>query len=55
LLTAGVIKLEYMTNLRDLGTSEFELIALPLKIREGDGAPVRCVGIVTNHKVREDR
>ena len=49
LLTAGVIKLEYMTNLRELGSSEFELIALPLKIRDGDGAPVRCVGIVNNH------
>ncbi len=32
LLAAGMIKLEYMTNLRELGTSEFELIALPLKI-----------------------
>ncbi len=48
LLKAGVIKLEYMTNLRGLGCSEFELIALPLKIRDGDGAPVRCVGIVNN-------
>ena len=46
LLGAGVIKLEYMTNLRELGVSEFELIALPLKIKEADGSPVRCVGIV---------
>lgn len=46
LLGAGMIKLEYMTNLRALGTDEFELIALPLKIREGDGSPVRCIGIV---------
>lgn len=46
LLGAGIIKLEYMTNLRALGTDEFELVALPLKIREGDGSPVRCIGIV---------
>jgi kynurenine formamidase len=48
LLGSGVIKLEYMTNLRELRAVEFELIALPLKIRESDGAPVRCVGIVDN-------
>jgi kynurenine formamidase len=53
LLGAGMIKLEYMTNLRALGTTEFELIALPLKIREGDGAPVRCVGIVDDNTARE--
>ncbi|TIU58037.1 MAG: cyclase family protein [Mesorhizobium sp.] len=46
LLGADMIKLEYMTNLRALGTDEFQLIALPLKIREGDGSPVRCIGIV---------
>lgn len=46
LLGAGVIKLEYMTNLRELRATDFELIALPLKLKDGDGAPVRCVGIV---------
>lgn len=46
LLGAGIIKLEYMTNLRELCATDFELIALPLKIREADGAPVRCIGIV---------
>jgi arylformamidase len=50
LLSAGIIKLEYMTNLRSLGSSEFELIALPLKIRDADGAPVRCVGIVDSRE-----
>ncbi len=43
LLGAGVIKLEYLTNLRNVTSREFELIALPLNIRDGDGAPVRCV------------
>lgn len=47
LLGADVIKLEYMSNLRALGgVTDIELIALPLKIRDGDGAPVRCVAIV---------
>ncbi|QKD19636.1 cyclase family protein [Mesorhizobium sp. NZP2077] len=53
LLRAGVIKLEYMTNLRALGTDEFELIALPLNIREGDGSPVRCIGIVEDKGLSE--
>jgi arylformamidase len=43
LLGAGVIKLEYLTNLRRIRRREFELIALPLSIRDGDGSPVRCV------------
>ncbi len=43
LLGADVIKLEYLTNLRAITCRHFELIALPLNIRDGDGAPVRCV------------
>jgi arylformamidase len=46
LLGAGMIKLEYLTNLRELRATEIELIALPIKIRDGDGAPVRCIAIV---------
>jgi arylformamidase len=46
LLGAGVIKLEYLTNLRALTSREIELIALPLNIRDGDGSPVRCVAVV---------
>ncbi|MGY2803830.1 cyclase family protein [Bradyrhizobium sp. USDA 4506] len=53
LLGAGVVKLEYMTNLRAVGADEFELIALPLKIREGDGSPVRCIGIVEDKSLSE--
>lgn len=45
LLGAGVVKLEYMTNLRQLRSNEIELIALPLLIKDSDGAPVRCVAI----------
>lgn len=53
LLGAGMIKLEYMTNLRALGTDELELIALPLKIRDGDGSPVRCIGIIEDKGLSE--
>ncbi len=45
LLGAGVVKLEYMTNLRQLKSKNIELIALPLFIKGSDGAPVRCVAI----------
>lgn len=45
LLGAGVVKLEYMTNLKQLRSKEIELIALPLLIKDADGAPVRCVAI----------
>jgi arylformamidase len=45
LLGAGVAKLEYMTNLRQLKSREFDLVALPLLIKGADGAPVRCIGV----------
>jgi len=45
LLAHGVILLEYLTNLRELTTDEPQLVALPLKVAEGDGAPARCVAI----------
>ncbi|WP_269583966.1 cyclase family protein [Roseibium sp. Sym1] len=45
LLGKDVILVEYVTNLRALGDVDtFELFVLPLKIHEGDGAPVRCLG-----------
>lgn len=46
LLSAGVVILEYLVNLNQIDTSEFILSALPLKIENGDGAPVRAVAIV---------
>lgn len=45
-LSNGVVILEYLTNLRELGKHWFTLSALPLKIQQGDGAPVRAVAIV---------
>ena len=45
LLENGVILLEYLCNFKELQRPEVELIALPLKISGGDGAPARCVAI----------
>lgn len=46
LLGNGVILLEYLVNLKAINTSVFDLIVAPLKIRDGDGAPVRAFGII---------
>lgn len=46
LLGAGVAILEYLVNLSKIPAGDFTLSALPLKIAEGDGAPVRAVAIV---------
>lgn len=46
LLGAGVAILEYLVNLSQIPADDFILSALPLKIAEGDGAPVRAVAIV---------
>lgn len=45
LLENGVILVEYLCNLRELRQQEIELLVLPLKILDGDGAPARCVAI----------
>lgn len=46
LLGAGVAILEYLVNLSQIPTRDFILSALPIKIKEGDGAPVRAVAII---------
>jgi kynurenine formamidase len=45
LLGKGVILVEYLTNLKELRKDEVELAVLPLRIKEGDGAPARVVAI----------
>ncbi|MBI4308464.1 MAG: cyclase family protein [Chloroflexi bacterium] len=45
LLGSGVVLVEYLCNLRELRQREIELIVLPLKVRDGDGAPARCVAV----------
>ncbi|RNC68171.1 MAG: cyclase family protein [Desulfuromonadales bacterium] len=51
LLDAGVVILESI-NLDGVEPGEYELICLPLKIREGDGAPARA--ILRSHSRRVD-
>ncbi len=45
LLTGGVVIVEGLAHLSDLQSTEVELIALPLKVADGDGAPARVVAI----------
>ena len=42
LLGNNVIIVEYLVNIREIKQHEVNLIVAPLKIKEGDGAPVRC-------------
>jgi arylformamidase len=42
LLGAGIVILEVL-DLKDVQPGDYELICLPLKIHQGDGAPVRAV------------
>ncbi len=43
LLRNGILLIEYLCNLAKVNTKRVELIALPLKILEADGAPLRVV------------
>lgn len=45
LFEGGVIVIEGLANLQSLTKSKVTLIALPLKIADGDGAPARIVAI----------
>jgi kynurenine formamidase len=45
LLEAGVVIVEGLANLDKIQSEEVQLIVLPLKVRDGDGAPVRAIAI----------
>jgi arylformamidase len=45
LLGAGVVLVEYLTNLKAVTAPEVDLIVMPLKLKGCDGSPVRCVAI----------
>lgn len=45
ILGGGAIIVEYLTNIKELKSPELELYVAPLKIKDGDGAPVRCFAI----------
>lgn len=46
LLKAGIVIVENVCNLDALQSKQFTFCALPLKIDDADGAPVRAVGII---------
>jgi len=48
LLSEDIPAFENLTNLDKLPSSGFEIIALPMKILGGSGAPLRIVAIITN-------
>jgi kynurenine formamidase len=45
LLGSEVILVEYLCNLKALRQQDIDLIVLPIKIVDSDGAPARCVAI----------
>jgi len=45
LMQGGVVIVEGLTNLQAIAKEKVMLMALPLKITGGDGAPVRAVAI----------
>jgi arylformamidase len=45
MLGAGVVFVEYCCNLKAISQQVVDLVVLPLKLKEGDGAPVRAVVI----------
>lgn len=48
LLGGNIIIVESLTNLDALTNEKVQLIALPLKIKDGDGAPARVIAIEEN-------
>lgn len=45
LLKNDVVIVEYLCNLKDIKSDKVQLIVLPLKIKDGDGSPARCIAI----------
>lgn len=45
LLGRGVVLVEYLCHLKKIRSKKADFFALPLKIRDGDGAPARCVAV----------
>jgi kynurenine formamidase len=46
LLEKGIPMIQFVTNLSQIGTGRFVLVALPLKIKGGDASPARVVALV---------
>jgi kynurenine formamidase len=43
---AGITVVEYLTNLHEIGRDRCRFMALPLKLADADGSPVRAVALV---------
>jgi arylformamidase len=46
LLEKGVAIIQFLTNMSKIGDGRFSIVALPLKIRGGDGSPARVIALV---------
>ena len=46
LLEKGIPLIQFVTNLSQIGSNRFVLVALPLKIKGGDASPARVVALV---------
>ena len=46
LLEKGIPLIQFVTNLSQIGTSRFVLVALPLNVKGGDASPARVVALV---------
>jgi kynurenine formamidase len=46
LFEKGIPLIQFVTNLSQIGTSRFVLVALPLRIKGGDASPARVVALV---------
>jgi arylformamidase len=50
LLSAGFVLIENLTLIENLPIEGFVFSCFPLKIKHGDGSPVRAVGIIRDEK-----
>ena len=46
LFPAGIVVIEYLTNLHEIGVERCRFLALPLKLDGADGSPVRAVALI---------
>ncbi|WP_053972174.1 cyclase family protein [Mangrovimonas sp. ST2L15] len=49
LLSANIPAFENLTNLKDLPSRGFEIIALPMKIKGGSGGPLRIIALLDSN------
>jgi arylformamidase len=46
MLAQGIPLIQFVTNLAQIGTSRFVLVALPMKLKGADGSPARVIALV---------